>query len=51
MKKMQSEIYICDPKRSDLSSLKHYLGTEYVASETNTIAKLTREVKEKNGIL
>lgn len=47
MCKMNSYIYICDPKRSDLSSLKHYLGTDFVASEPNTIAKLAREIKEK----
>lgn len=46
MKKMRSDIYVCDPKRSDLSSLQHYWGKEFVASETNMIAKLTREVKE-----
>ena len=47
MKKMNSEIYICDPKRSDLSSIKHYWGDEFVASETNMIAKMTRKVKEE----
>jgi len=46
MKKMQSDVYICDPKRSDLSSLQHFFGKEYVASETNMIAKMTRIVKE-----
>lgn len=46
MKKMQSDVYVCDPKRSDLSSLQHYWGKEFVASEVNMIAKLTREVKE-----
>ena len=43
MKKMNSEIYICDPKRSDLSSIKHYWGDKFVASETNMIAKMTKE--------
>lgn len=47
MKKMQADIYICDPKRSDLASLKNILGTEYVASDVNNIAKLSRIVKEK----
>jgi len=46
MKKMQGDVYICDPKRSDLSSLQHYFGKDYVASETNMIAKMTRIVKE-----
>ncbi|MEK4730627.1 FtsK/SpoIIIE domain-containing protein [Paenibacillus sp. FSL L8-0641] len=46
MKKMNADIYICDPKRSDLASLKNILGTEYVASDTNNIAKLSRIVKE-----
>lgn len=47
MKKMNSTIYICDPKRSDLSSIKHYWGDEFVASETNMIAKMARKVKEE----
>lgn len=46
MLKMKSDVYICDPKRSDLSSLKHFFGEEHVASETNMIAKMTRIVKE-----
>lgn len=46
MKKMQAEIYICDPKRSDLASLKNILGAEYVASDVNNIAKLSRIAKE-----
>lgn len=46
MKKMRADIYICDPKRSDLASLKNILGTEYVASDANNIAKLSRIVKE-----
>lgn len=46
MKKMQADVYVCDPKRSDLSSLQHYWGKEYVASDTNNIARLTRVVKE-----
>lgn len=47
MKKMQADIYICDPKRSDLASLKNVIGTDYVASDVNNIAKLSRIVKEK----
>jgi energy-coupling factor transporter ATP-binding protein EcfA2 len=47
MKKMQADIYICDPKRSDLASLKNIIGADYVASDTNNIAKLSRIVKEK----
>ena len=46
MKKMRGTVYVCDPKRSDLSSLKHYWSEKYVASEVNTIARLTREVKD-----
>lgn len=46
MKKMQADIYICDPKRSDLASLKNILGAENVASDVNNIAKLSRIVKE-----
>ena len=44
--KMNASLYIVDPKRSDLSSLKHSFGEEHVASEVNAIAKITREVKE-----
>lgn len=44
---MRATVYICDPKRSDLSSIQHFWGKEYVASETNNIARLTREVKEQ----
>ena len=47
MKKMQADIYICDPKRSDLASLKNIIGANYVASDTNNIDKLSRIVKEK----
>lgn len=46
MKKLQADVYIVDPKRSDLSSLQHFLGEDYVASDANNIAKLTRIVKE-----
>ncbi|MDR0489871.1 MAG: hypothetical protein LBH28_01305 [Oscillospiraceae bacterium] len=43
---MKSEIYIVDPKRSDLSSLHFFFFIDHVASETNMIAKTTRVVKE-----
>ncbi|WP_270301681.1 FtsK/SpoIIIE domain-containing protein [Terrisporobacter petrolearius] len=46
MMKMKADVYICDPKRSDLASLKNILGSDYVASDVNNIAKLTRVVKE-----
>lgn len=46
MKKMHADIYISDPKRSDLASLKNILGDRYVASDVNNIAKLSRIVKE-----
>ena len=46
MMKMKADVYICDPKRSDLASLKNILGSDYVASDINNIAKLTRVVKE-----
>lgn len=47
MKKMRGTVYICDPKRSDLASIQHIWGKEYVASDVNNISRLTREVKEK----
>ncbi|WP_457945415.1 FtsK/SpoIIIE domain-containing protein [Caproiciproducens sp. LBM24188] len=47
MKKMRAEVYICDPKRSDLGSLRHVFGDEFVATDVNNIAKITRIVKEK----
>ena len=46
-KKMKADVYICDPKRSDLASLKHILGTDFVTSDVNNIAKITRIVKEQ----
>lgn len=46
MMKMKADVFICDPKRSDLASLKNILGSDYVASDVNNIAKLTRIVKE-----
>lgn len=31
--KMKSMLYVCDPKKSDLGSLKHILGEEFVANQ------------------
>lgn len=45
-KKMKADVYIVDPKRSDLASLKNILGADFVASDVNNIAKITRIVKE-----
>lgn len=45
-KKMKADVYIVDPKRSDLASLKNILGDDFVASDVNYIAKVTRIVKE-----
>lgn len=45
-KKMKADVYICDPKRSDLASLRNILGADFVASDVNNIAKITRIVKE-----
>lgn len=47
MKRMMGEVYICDPKRSDLASIQHVWGKSFVASDVNNIARLTREVREK----
>lgn len=45
----QSKVYICDPKNSDLGSLAHYLGTDYVATNSNNIARIVRlTVEEMN---
>lgn len=43
---MKSDIYIADPKESDLSSLSMILGKN-VASDVNNICRIAREVKEK----
>lgn len=40
--KKQSELYICDPKNSDLGQLKAYLGANKVATDGNNIAKICR---------
>jgi hypothetical protein len=39
-------LFIADPKNSDLSSLRHVLGSSFVASAPNDIARLVREVRE-----
>lgn len=45
--KMKSTLYICDPKASDLGSLKHILGEEFVATESNHISRVIRQAKEE----
>ncbi|WP_139321042.1 FtsK/SpoIIIE domain-containing protein [Clostridium perfringens] len=45
--KMNSKLYIIDPKHSDLASLSQYLGGEQVVSSPNLIAKTTRLVFEE----
>ncbi len=48
--KKQAEIFVCDPKNSDLGQLKAYLGADKVATDGNNIAKvcrLTNEAMEK----
>jgi hypothetical protein len=45
--KMKSTLYICDPKASDLGSLKHILGEEFVATEPNHISRVIRQAKEE----
>lgn len=42
--KMNSKLFIVDPKNSDLSSLRHFFGEEQVASSPNLIAKMIRLV-------
>jgi len=37
-----NNIYICDPKNSDLGSLSHYLGDVHVAKSSNSIARVMR---------
>ncbi|HFH9837934.1 TPA: FtsK/SpoIIIE domain-containing protein [Streptococcus suis] len=45
----QSKVCICDPKNSDLGNLSYYLGTEYVATNSNNIARIVRlTVEEMN---
>lgn len=43
----KSEIFICDPKNSDLGSLSVYLGTEKVATTPNNIARVIRSTVEE----
>jgi S-DNA-T family DNA segregation ATPase FtsK/SpoIIIE len=45
--KMKSTLYICDPKASDLGSLKYILGEEFVATEPNHISRVIRQAKEE----
>lgn len=44
--KKQSDLYICDPKNSDLGQLKSYLGADKVATDGNNIAKICRLTNE-----
>lgn len=41
------EVYICDPKNSDLSQLSHYFDRAHVSSSLNGIAKVCRLVAEE----
>ena len=41
------EVYICDPKNSDLSQLSHYFDETHVSSSLNGIAKICRLVAEE----
>lgn len=45
--KMKSMLYVCDPKKSDLGSLKHILGEKFVATESNQISRVIRQAKEE----
>ncbi|KRN04255.1 ftsk protein [Holzapfeliella floricola DSM 23037 = JCM 16512] len=45
--KRKADIFICDPKNSDLSQLEFYLGSDKVASSLNQIAKVSRLVVEE----
>ncbi|HEM5184332.1 TPA: DUF87 domain-containing protein [Streptococcus suis] len=47
--KRKSEVFIADPKNSDLGSLSHYLGSERVATSPSHIARIVRlTVQEMN---
>lgn len=47
--KRHSELFIADPKNSDLGSLSHYLGSERVATSPSHIARIVRlTVQEMN---
>lgn len=45
--KRNSNLYIADPKNSDLGSLSHYLGIERVATTPNNIARIVRLAVEE----
>ncbi|WP_169311637.1 FtsK/SpoIIIE domain-containing protein [Oenococcus kitaharae] len=45
--KRKSDLYVVDPKHSDLSALKSYLPDGHVATSLNEIAKATRLVVEE----
>lgn len=45
-KRLKADLYVADPKNSDLGSLKSILGADYVATDTNAIARVCRLVKE-----
>lgn len=45
--KMQSTIFVLDNKNSDLASLRQYLGNDYVGSNSNESARITRLVSEE----
>ncbi|HFI0446502.1 TPA: FtsK/SpoIIIE domain-containing protein [Streptococcus suis] len=47
--KRKSNLFICDPKNSDLGSLSHYLGEDKVATSPSHIARIVRlTVEEMN---
>lgn len=41
-----ANVYVCDPKQSDLSMLRFALGDDHVASSPNAIAGICRKVNE-----
>lgn len=45
-KAMQADIYILDPKRSDLSQMGYLVGEKNIAFEPNHIARVLREANE-----
>lgn len=45
--KQQSQVFICDPKNSDLGSLSHFLSEKNVAHTPNNIARIVRTVVEE----
>lgn len=48
-KQLKANLYIIDPKRADLYALKDYLkdGKKHVASESNQIARMLRELNQE----